>query len=107
MAKKTATKTARRANGTILPKAKAAKGKTARAAKGKATKAAKAAPAKAGTKTEALVAMLKNGATAEAMMKTLGWLPHTLRAAISILGKKHGLKVGRTRADGVTTYKTA
>jgi hypothetical protein len=90
------TKTARRANGTILPKTK-----TARRA---------AAPAKAkrtGTKNEMLVTMLKKGAPAAAMMKKLGWQAHTLRASISRLGSKQGMKIERTRTDDVTSYKLA
>jgi hypothetical protein len=51
--------------------------------------------------------MLKKGATTEALIKALGWLPHTLRAAISILGSKDGIKVEHARADGVTKYKLA
>lgn len=95
------TKTARRANGTILPKA-------AKPAKAKGKKAAAGAPsAKAGSKGEMLVAMLKKGATADALTKKLGWLPHTLRASISTQSRKQGFKVERTRTDGVTTYKIA
>jgi hypothetical protein len=98
MSKTTKTKTARRANGT--------KAKTARK-----TKTAKtAAPAKAkrtGTKGEMLVAMLTKGATVDAMRKQLGWQAHTLRASISMLGSKQGLKIERTRTDGVTSYKLA
>jgi hypothetical protein len=95
-------KTARRPNGTILPKAKGAKAK----AKAPAKKA-KPAAAKAGSKGEMLITMLKKGATADALAKKLGWLPHTLRASISTQSRKHGFKVERTRTDGVTSYKIA
>lgn len=97
------TKTARRANGTILPKAKPAKAK----AKAKTAAPAKAKAAANGSKGEMLIAMLKKGATADALAKALGWLPHTLRASISTQSRKQGFKVERTRDDGVTTYKIA
>lgn len=79
--------------------------KTAR----KAKTAKAAAPAKAkrtGTKNEQLVGMLTNGATVDAMLKALGWQPHTLRAAISRLGSA-GTTVARERVEGVTSYKIA
>ena len=47
--------------------------------------------------------MLTEGATVSAMCAALGWQAHTLRARIST----SGLKVERTRADGVTSYKIA
>jgi hypothetical protein len=100
-------KTARRANGTILPKGKKAKTVAPKAKGKKAAAKAKPAAAKAGSKGEMLVAMLKKGATADALAKALGWLPHTLRASISTQSRKQGFKVERTRTDGVTTYKIA
>jgi Protein of unknown function (DUF3489) len=78
------------------------KAKPARKAKGK--KAAPANAARAGSKKEQLLTMLKNGATVEELTKGLGWLPHTLRAAISSLNKA-GMKVERERAEGITSYK--
>ena len=48
-----------------------------------------------------LKAMLDRGATVDAMCAALGWQAHTLRARIST----SGLKVERTRTDGVTSYK--
>jgi hypothetical protein len=75
---------------------------------------AKAKIAKSGNKSELLVSMLKDkrGATVEEMTKALGWLPHTLRARISRLAKAKkdggdGLKIERTRTDGVTSYRIA
>lgn len=63
-----------------------------------------------GDKTATLLAMLKKGATVEAMTSALGWLPHTLRARISRLHKPkskggEGMKIERNRKDGVTSYK--
>jgi hypothetical protein len=85
----------------------AAKAKAIKAAKGRATKAkpakaaAKATAPKAGTKKAQLLEMLSGkGATNTDLCKTLGWLPHTLRAAISrIKNVKH------SRVDGVTSYR--
>ena len=74
---------------TTAHKAKAAK-------KPASKKTAKPAAAK-DNKTTALIAMLTKGATAEHMAKTLGWLPHTLRAALSRLKTKEGLKIARER----------
>lgn len=52
------------------------------------------------------------GSTVEALTKALDWLPHTLRARISRLGKPkskggEGLKIERQRTDGVTSYRIA
>lgn len=61
-------------------------------------------PAKVATvggKAATLQIMLATGATVEAMCVALGWQAHTLRARIST----SGLKVIRTRTDGVTSYK--
>ena len=70
-------------------------------------KTAKPAAAAKDNKTTALIAMLTKGATAEHMAKTLGWLPHTLRAALSRLKTKEGLKIERERVDGTTSYRIA
>lgn len=55
----------------------------------------------AGSKTFVLAEMLRAGSTVDAMCAALGWQAHTLRARIST----SGLKVERTRVDGVTSYK--
>jgi hypothetical protein len=90
----------------------AAKAKAIKAAKGRATKAKAAKPAKAktaamagapreGTKKAQLLEMLSGkGSTNTELCKALGWLPHTLRAAICrIENVKH------SRVDGVTSYR--
>ena len=99
---KTTKTAARKTSGKAKTTARKANGKKA-AAPAKATPAA----AKPGTKGEMLVAMLTKGATADALAKELGWLPHTLRASISTQSRKQGFKVERTRTDGVTSYKIA
>jgi hypothetical protein len=94
---------------------RAAKAKTAKAAKKPAPKktakpeanGAKPAAAAKDNKATALIAMLTEGATVEHMAKTLGWLPHTLRAALSRLKTREGLKIRRERVDGTTTYRIA
>ena len=58
-------------------------------------------------KTTALIELLTKGATVEHMAKALGWLPHTLRAALSRLKTKEGLKIERERVDGTTSYRIA
>ena len=76
----------------------------AKAAKKPASKktAKPAAAAAKDNKTTALIAMLTKGATAEHMAKTLGWLPHTLRGALSRLKTKEGLKIERERVYRTT-----
>jgi hypothetical protein len=100
---------------TAAKRTTAAKAKAIKAAKGRATKAKAAKPAKAakaktaatagapreGTKKAQLLEMLSgNGSTNTELCKALGWLPHTLRAAICrIENVKH------SRVDGVTSYR--
>ena len=69
--------------------------------------------ASGGDKAAILHKMLSgDGATVEELTKALGWLPHTLRARISKLSKPkarggEGMKIERTRTDGVTSYRIA
>jgi hypothetical protein len=95
---------------TAAKRTTAAKAKATKAAKGRATKAKAAKPAKAaatagapreGTKKAQLLEMLSGkGSTNTELCKALGWLPHTLRAAICrIENVKH------SRIDGVTSYR--
>ena len=63
----------------------------------------KAAGARAGSKTAKVVDLLKRsgGATLKELMKATGWQVHSVRGFLSgALGKKMGLKVGSTRAEG-------
>lgn len=92
------------------PKAARTPPKDTAMAKAKPSKRAKAEKP---DKTAMLLKMLAGkGATVEKLTAALDWLPHTLRARISRLSKAkskggEGLKVERTRVDGVTTYRIA
>ncbi len=61
--------------------------------------------AKQMTKNAKVVALLKRkqGATLEDLTKATGWLPHTMRAALTGLRKK-GHSIERTSVDGVSRY---
>lgn len=62
--------------------------------------------APASTKTARLLAMLKtdDGASIEEISDALGWLQHTVRAALTGLRKK-GHDVVRAKQGSVTTYR--
>jgi hypothetical protein len=48
----------------------------------------------------------KEGATIADLVAATGWQAHSVRGAMSgALGKKRGLTITRTRADGVSTYR--
>ena len=58
------------------------------------------------TKHEELFESLSTGwSSVPDLCAKFGWLPHTLRAAISTVSKKYDLKVERRRVDGVTSYR--
>ena len=58
------------------------------------------------SKTDDLIAQMEKDWTPVSDLLVLtGWLPHTLRAAISVKVKRAGLKVERRRVDGVTSYR--
>jgi transposase len=100
--KKTKKTAAKRITAAKTKAIKGAKARAAKTAKAKADKPANGAP-KAGTKLAMLTEMLsaKDGATTAELCKKLGWLPHTLRAAISRLPNKPT----HSRVDGVTSYR--
>ncbi len=58
------------------------------------------------TKQALLINLLKRkkGATIEAIVETLGWLPHTVRAALTRL-RQQGFQIERVREDGVSRYR--
>ncbi len=64
--------------------------------------------ARQGTKQALLIDLLKRkkGATIEAIVETLDWLPHTVRAALTRL-RQQGLAIERIRHDGVSRYRIA
>ncbi len=59
-----------------------------------------------GTKRALLIDLLKRkkGTTIEAIVETLGWLPHTGRAALTRL-RQQGFQIERVRKDGVSRYR--
>jgi DNA-binding MarR family transcriptional regulator len=61
-----------------------------------------------GTKQALLIDLLKRkkGATIETIVETLGWLPHTVRAALTRL-RQQGFRIERVREDGVSRYRIA
>jgi nucleoid-associated protein YgaU len=82
-------------------KGKAIKGRKAAKPAAKAKATAKAGAPREGTKKALLLEMLSGkGSTNTDLCKALGWLPHTLRAAISRIEN-----VEHSRVDGVTSYR--
>ncbi len=61
-----------------------------------------------GTKQALMIDLLKRkkGATIEAIVETLGWLPHTVRAALTRL-RQQGFRIERVREDGASRYRIA
>jgi hypothetical protein len=84
--------------------------KTTRAKKGakRAKVPEKATGARQGSKTAAVLDLLKRpgGATTKELMKATGWQPHSVRGFLSgTVGKKMGLAVTSTKGeDGERTY---
>ena len=73
----------------------------------KKTKPAPAATTdKQPSKQDRLAAMLlrDKGATLDHMVESTGWLPHTVRAALTGL-KKKGYGITSDKLDGVRTYR--
>jgi hypothetical protein len=64
------------------------------------------APAREGSKKARAIAMLKRGTTREELETAFGWLPHTTRGFLSILGKTHTIEVAKGD-DGVRIYRLA
>ncbi len=61
-----------------------------------------------GTKQALLIDLLKRkkGATIEKIVEALGWLPHTVRAALTRL-RQQGFRIERVRENGVSRYRIA
>jgi Protein of unknown function (DUF3489) len=85
-------------------KAKAPKA-TAKAPKKAARKAP--APTTGETKIAQLTRMCSRGASITELTETLGWLPHTVRGALSRLGSDGGYAVTRTKVGAEAHYKIA
>lgn len=80
---------------------------TSNPAKKATTAPASAAPTvKPATKKDQLIALLvrDEGASIEQMTKATGWLPHTVRAAMTGL-RKRGYAIDSDKMDGVRTYR--
>ncbi len=96
----------KRAGNVAAKKGKA--GKKATPAKKAPKGAKKAGAARDGSKTAAILEMLRQpgGATAKELLKATGWQPHSLRGFLSgTVGKKLGLTVVSTKGeDGERTY---
>jgi len=50
--------------------------------------------------------MLERGTTREELQTAFGWLPHTTRGFLSILGKTRAIEVTKGE-DGIRTYRLA
>ncbi len=89
-----------------LPKqrSRGAEPKPANKPKGRASPPA----VRSSTKQALLIDLLKRkkGATIEAIVGALGWLPHTVRAALTRL-RQQGFRIERVREDGVSRYRIA
>ncbi len=61
-----------------------------------------------GTKQALLIDLLKRkkGATIETIVETVGWLPHTVRAALTRL-RQQGFRIERVRVTGASLYRLA
>jgi hypothetical protein len=103
-------------NATLAPKPKAqpeAQAEAQPAAKAKRQRTATPAPdtttpapAREGSKKAQAIAMLERGTTREELQTAFGWLPHTTRGFLSILGKTRAIEVTKGE-DGLRTYRLA
>jgi hypothetical protein len=89
----------------FAPPSTKAQPKVKEAAKAAASEEPKAAPREGSKKAQAL-AMLKRGTTREELQSAFGWLPHTTRGFLSILGKTRAIEVTKGE-DGVRSYRLA
>lgn len=69
---------------------------------------AAASPARAGTKAALIMDLLtrESGATLDDLTRATGWLPHTVRAALSGLRKK-GHTIASEKVDGIRSWRIA
>jgi len=64
------------------------------------------APAREGSKKAQALAMLERGTTREELQTTFGWLPHTTRGFLSMLGKTRAIEATKGE-DGIRIYRLA
>jgi len=71
--------------------------------------APKARKTRDNTKQATVIAMLRRpeGATLEQLVETTGWQKHTVRGALSLLGKKQGLAIGSEKTDAGRVYRAS
>lgn len=60
-------------------------------------------PPRTGSKTEQLVTMLNEGASLEELVESLGWAPHSARAAMTGL-RKRGYNIDRRTESNTTVW---
>lgn len=63
-------------------------------------------PAREGSKKALAIEMLKRGTTREELQTAFGWLPHTTRGFLCLLGKTHQIQATKGK-DGIRTYRLA
>ena len=65
-------------------------------------------PTAGATKIGAVLALMQrdSGATLDELTHSTGWLPHTMRAAMTGL-RKNGHVIDRTKVDGISRYRLA
>lgn len=56
---------------------------------------------------ELFVSLTAGWCQADSLAAANGWLPHTLRAVISVEARKRGARIERKREDGKTFYRIA
>lgn len=69
--------------------------------------APKARKTRDNTKHATVIAMLRRpeGATLDQLVETTGWQKHTVRGALSLLGKKQGLDIGSEKTESGRVYR--
>jgi hypothetical protein len=77
------------------------------AADSSAPDAPKARKTRENTKQATVIALLRRpeGATLEQLVETTGWQRHTVRGALSLLGKKQGLTIGSEKTQSGRLYR--
>lgn len=73
------------------------------------TEAPKARRTRENTKQAQVIALLSRpeGATLEQLVEATGWQKHTVRGALSLLGKKQGIPIESSKAEAGRVYRVA